>query len=159
MGMDGREVPSGYSASLVLLDRRGFLKLSSCAMAAFAVPGCASVAMTRVTPRDGALRISLADHLRLAAPGGYLRLQPENGSPPVYLLAHPDGGYVALSPICTHLGCTVNIEGPRLVCPCHGSTYDRAGDVLRGPAERPLARYPVDATDTGDLIIRLDSRS
>ena len=40
-------------------------------------------------------------------------------------------------------GCTVDVHGERLVCPCHGSTYNRSGEVLKGPAQRALQRYAV----------------
>lgn len=53
------------------------------------------------------------------------------------------GNFFALSLICTHLGCTVRITGDELVCPCHGSRFDRAGQVLSGPAPRALARMPL----------------
>lgn len=49
----------------------------------------------------------------------------------------------AMSLICTHLGCTVNVTPGGLVCPCHGSSFDREGRVLKGPADRPLARLQV----------------
>jgi Rieske Fe-S protein len=138
------------------VNRRGFIELAAASVAAVALPGCASVLMTRVVPANGAVRLSLASHPRLAQPGGYLRVQPEGSASPVYVLALEEGQYAALSPICTHLGCTVNIEGPRLVCPCHGSTYDRTGQVLRGPAEHPLRRLPTEVTGDGELVIRLE---
>jgi len=50
----------------------------------------------------------------------------------------------ALSLVCTHLGCTVTVTPTDLVCPCHGSAYDRKGNVLKGPASRPLPRYRVE---------------
>jgi cytochrome b6-f complex iron-sulfur subunit len=45
-----------------------------------------------------------------------------------------------ISPVCTHLGCTVKWkpEQKRFVCPCHGSEYDYLGRVEKGPAEHPL---------------------
>lgn len=49
----------------------------------------------------------------------------------------------ALDLTCTHLGCTVAVHPTELVCPCHGSAFDRSGKVTRGPANRPLARYTV----------------
>jgi Rieske Fe-S protein len=54
------------------------------------------------------------------------------------------GGRVyALNLVCTHLGCTVNVTPAGLVCPCHGSEFDREGKVLKGPADRALERYEV----------------
>jgi Rieske Fe-S protein len=49
----------------------------------------------------------------------------------------------ALNLTCTHLGCTVSVTPTELVCPCHGSTFSRTGEVLRGPAARPLQRLAV----------------
>lgn len=52
-------------------------------------------------------------------------------------------GYLALSLVCTHLGCTVVVGADGLSCPCHGSRFDRQGRVLHGPADRPLRPLPV----------------
>lgn len=60
----------------------------------------------------------------------------------------------ALSLVCTHLGCTVRISGDALICPCHGSHFDRTGQVLNGPAPRALARLPLHI-DGETLKIRL----
>lgn len=49
----------------------------------------------------------------------------------------------ALGLTCTHLGCLVNVTPNGLVCPCHGSTFNRAGEVLSGPATRRLDRFEV----------------
>jgi cytochrome b6-f complex iron-sulfur subunit len=56
----------------------------------------------------------------------------------------------ALNLICTHLGCTVNVTPGELVCPCHGSVFDRHGKVLKGPANRALERFVVE--DHGEYI-------
>jgi cytochrome b6-f complex iron-sulfur subunit len=104
----------------------------------------------------GRVRLALAEHPELARPDGALKVLPHGAANPVYVLRLEGGDFAALSPICTHQGCTVDIQGPRLVCPCHGSTYDRGGRVLRGPAERALARYAVSVTD-GVLVIDVGS--
>ena len=53
-----------------------------------------------------------------------------------------DGRLHAVSPICTHLGCQVNWNsGDRSWdCPCHGSRFSPDGEILHGPAVRPLER-------------------
>ncbi len=134
--------------------RRDFMGLAAGAIASTAFGGCASVALTRVTATDGVIRVPLRQHPRLAEPGGYLKLQTDALATPIYVLA-VEGDLVALSPICMHQGCTVNIERSRLVCPCHGSMYDRRGQVLRGPTERALHSYPTTITPEGDVLIRL----
>lgn len=59
----------------------------------------------------------------------------------------------ALSLVCTHLGCTVNVTPNNLVCPCHGSVFDRDGTVLKGPSDKPLERLEV--REQGDSLVVL----
>lgn len=61
--------------------------------------------------------------------------------------------FYALSLTCTHLGCTVAVTATGLACPCHGSTFDRQGQVLSGPAGRPLARYTVEERDDRVVVL------
>ena len=44
----------------------------------------------------------------------------------------------AISTTCTHLGCIVAISDTGFACPCHGSHYDTAGRIRKGPAPRNL---------------------
>jgi len=57
-----------------------------------------------------------------------------------YLVRFEDGGFMALSRKCTHLGCTVPwVESEKLFkCPCHSSAFNIKGEVLQPPAPRPL---------------------
>lgn len=141
------------------LNRREFVGAAAALLASTALPGCAGVAAVQVAPSNGAVRLALREFPQLARAGGFVKVVPNGAETPIYVLAREDGGYTALSPICTHRGCTVDVEGPQLVCPCHGATYDRAGRVLRGPAEEPLRSFPLTATPNGELVIQLESRS
>jgi Rieske Fe-S protein len=51
-----------------------------------------------------------------------------------------DGTLVAVSPLCTHLGCQVNWNTAERSwdCPCHGSRFSPEGEVLHGPAVHRL---------------------
>jgi Rieske Fe-S protein len=134
------------------LDRRGFV--ATCAtLCGGALLGCVSMVTHPVPVTGGRVRIPLASYPELRRPDGAIKVLPEGHTEPVYVVATAHG-FAALSPICTHRGCTVDVSGERLVCPCHGSTYDREGRVLKGPAQRPLPRYSV--TRSGDdLIVEL----
>lgn len=141
------------SASGSTVDRRRFLATCSCGLIALAVHGCASVAARPVSVTNGIIELSLADHPSLSKRGGSLIIQPDQSDDPLYVLALDNGEYSVLSPICTHRGCTVDIAGAQLVCPCHGSIYDRRGKVLDGPAPLPLGRYAARVSDRGTLLI------
>jgi Rieske Fe-S protein len=62
-------------------------------------------------------------------------------------LQRGESAVYALSLICTHLGCTVMVTDQGLSCPCHGSRFGRLGQVLNGPADRPLQRLKVEERD------------
>jgi cytochrome b6-f complex iron-sulfur subunit len=64
-----------------------------------------------------------------------------------------ESGFYAIVAVCTHLGCTPRLEAGEFVCPCHGSRFTRAGDVLSGPAPRPLDRALVTRAANGRLVI------
>jgi Rieske Fe-S protein len=54
-----------------------------------------------------------------------------------------NGRLQVFSPSCPHLGCAYRWDArtTEFVCPCHGSRFDRQGQVLAGPAAKPLERY------------------
>ena len=62
-----------------------------------------------------------------------------------YLCRLEDGGFLALSRKCTHLGCTVPWmdKEKRFACPCHASAFDITGDVISAPAPRALDFFPI----------------
>jgi cytochrome b6-f complex iron-sulfur subunit len=83
-------------------------------------------------------------------PVGALIVMPEQK---LYIV-HSEAGFVAMSAVCTHLGCMTRYEEPakRLVCPCHGSEFSTEGTVTGGPAPKPLERRQVELKD-GQLIV------
>ena len=60
---------------------------------------------------------------------------------------------VAFSAKCTHQACTVEPDGQKLSCPCHGSSFAAAtGEVLGGPAPSPLRKVEVVVRDGGVFL-------
>jgi cytochrome b6-f complex iron-sulfur subunit len=69
-----------------------------------------------------------------------------------YLVRLAEGGFLALTRKCTHLGCTVPwvAQENSFVCPCHASVFDITGSVINSPAPRALDMYPI--TIENDLV-------
>lgn len=67
------------------------------------------------------------------------------GKPAVVLQTSP-GNFVALSAVCTHLGCVVAWQEQvgEFLCPCHGGKFSADGQVLGGPPPAPLETLGVE---------------
>jgi len=79
------------------------------------------------------------------------------GTPPAMLIHHEDGRWIALSAVCTHLGCTVQYEpqADRIHCACHGGVYNAyTGANVSGPPPKPLKLFKVTVNDTGVEVSR-----
>jgi cytochrome b6-f complex iron-sulfur subunit len=73
---------------------------------------------------------------------------------PAVVLQPRAGEFVALSAVCTHLGCIVKWidEAQEFLCPCHAGRFATSGQVLGGPPPRALDTYPV-TLDGDDILI------
>ena len=71
-----------------------------------------------------------------------------------WVVKSPSGKVTAFSPQCTHLGCAYHweAESKTFACPCHSSAFGLDGEVIDGPAPRPLDRY-VSRVERGKLLI------
>lgn len=96
------------------------------------------------------LRVALADLRFDRGVAGPISYDTNEG---VYLTRTGDT-WLALEQTCPHQGCPVDWHGgdARFVCPCHGSAYDRLGNVVQGPSARGLYRHQV-AVQRDALVI------
>ena len=82
----------------------------------------------------------------LADAGGAVLVESTAG---VFLLARTSAnGFSAVDAICSHESCTITgTDGNTYVCPCHGSRYNRSGQVMAGPAKASLRQFATSFTD------------
>jgi glycine/D-amino acid oxidase-like deaminating enzyme/nitrite reductase/ring-hydroxylating ferredoxin subunit len=108
--------------------------LSSSAAEEF-VRGQAGV-VKNLTEHLGPGEIASEDELE-PGQGGIIR----SGLSKVAVYRDPNGQIIRRSAVCTHVGCIVHWNGFERCwdCPCHGSQFSPEGEVLNGPAVKPLA--------------------
>ncbi|UWQ95916.1 ubiquinol-cytochrome c reductase iron-sulfur subunit [Gymnodinialimonas sp. 57CJ19] len=76
-------------------------------------------------------------------------------------LVTPDGEntgeWLVMQGVCTHLGCVPIGDGAGdfggWFCPCHGSHYDTAGRIRRGPAPENLPVPPAEFLDDSTILL------
>ena len=73
----------------------------------------------------------------------------------VYVFTEDGRNYIAMSNICTHLGCRVRwiAQQEGFFCPCHNAVFDKEGEVVSGPPPEPLDRYEVKIEDNQLYIL------
>jgi len=128
----------------------------------FQATGAAACAVTA-----GGVAVLSADFLRPRAlfepPTRFLADSPEaievgqvvtNETFRAYLI-HSQDGFRALSSVCTHLGCVTRYEPGRrtIACPCHGSRFSLEGEVIAGPAPRPLLTFQMTLAPKGEIEV------
>jgi cytochrome b6-f complex iron-sulfur subunit len=139
--------------------RRSFLNILWLILGGVALVEFVAVAFSFLRPRKLKARGEEANSVITA--GAIERFEPNSVTAFVrgkfYLARLEDGGFLALSRTCTHLGCSVPwVEKEmKFACPCHGSAFDITGSVIEAPAPRALDIYPITIENN---IIKVDAR-
>ena len=132
-GFNGWGISNGTAAGLLLADQ----------VQGRSNPWAKLYDPARPSPEDfnqgGETRSRMVNVKDIPAGGGGVILQ---GKEKIAVWKSADGTSHALSAACTHAGCTVtwNNADRTWDCPCHGSMFTAAGDVIHGPAVLPLPR-------------------
>jgi nitrite reductase/ring-hydroxylating ferredoxin subunit len=118
------------------------------------------------TPEDADCWTNNGDHIsvglnrarEILRPGGAIRLEGKGLSQRILLFHGLDGCFYALKNTCSHIGgrrIDPTLEHNRLsCCSLSGSVYNYRGDVVSGPARKPLESYNV-SVENGRLVIDL----
>jgi menaquinol-cytochrome c reductase iron-sulfur subunit len=141
------------------ISRRNFLAIATWAMGGFiglamSIPAIAYIigpALKREETEDW-IRLGSTSKIELGTPTLFkVKIQRQTGwilneeEISVYVLTDNGRDFIALSNICTHLGCRVRwiTEQGQFFCPCHNAVFDKDGEVVTGPPPRPLDQYEV----------------
>ena len=134
------------------MTRRLFCQLAGFSACAVAAGGAAVVSAEFLRPRvlfEPATAFSVGPPDSIAV-GSVL----ENTEHRAFVVRLPDG-FRALSSVCTHLGCITRYQPDRdqIACPCHGSRFAMDGEVVAGPAPRPLRWLKMALSDKGEILV------
>jgi cytochrome b6-f complex iron-sulfur subunit len=136
-----------YNKAMNKLSRRDFLKLSTNAL--FGLSGLIGlgglIRYFSYYPPEAPVEFDLGNITNFPVGSRTIR----NDVPAI--IYNKDGEIIAYSLVCTHLGCTVAESVTGFGCPCHGSRYDENGNVLAGPAQKPLKTLRVEVLENGTL--------
>lgn len=125
-------------------ERRKFLGICVAGAAATAAVATIYPVFRYLAPRSGPQGTEKPVFAVTDIPEGEAKFFVYAGSSAV-LVQTKTGTPIALSAVCTHLGCIVQWEKDKqeFVCPCHAGRYSAEGTVLSGPPPKPLAKLPV----------------
>ena len=150
------------------INRRSFMSIATWAIgaligAALAIPGIAYIIGPALRGRETQewIRLGSTSKVELNVPTLFkVRIQRKTGwivneeELAVYVRTDNGRDFVAMSNVCTHLGCRVRwiSDQDQFFCPCHNAVFDTEGNVVSGPPPRSLDRYEVMAQD-GQLFV------
>ena len=149
MPEDPRDILTGIPEGT---DRRDFLTRLGVGACAVAAAGSGIVTVDFLKPK---VLFEPPTTFRAGGPADYhegtVRFNKERKA---YVIGG-SGGVYALSAVCTHLGCITRFLSDQnvIACPCHGSRFDPEGNVVEGPAPRPLPWLQVGTDASGLLVV------
>jgi len=152
-----------------LINRRKFMSMATVAIggfisAAMGIPAIAYIlgpALQNTTEQNWA-HLGATSKVELGTPTLFkVKIERQTGwimedeKISVYVLTDNGRDYIAMSNICTHLGCRARWISARqqFFCPCHDGVFDKEGNVVSGPPPRSLDRFAVKHEEDRLLIL------
>ena len=126
------------------MKRRNFLKSLLAFLGSTALISLGYPLLRFLAPPSGEAKTTRLTFQKAEIPAGKAREIVFNNTPAI-IINRPGKGYIALSRVCTHLGCLVDYDKrkSRLICPCHAGMFSLDGNVISGPPPKPLAKFPL----------------
>jgi len=156
----GTLVPMPPEEESDLKTRRAFLTAAGAAGLLYTAALAYPIYRYLASPNEMAMNATAVTELTLKdaqkLPAGSV-LMFKFGTAPSMLIHHMDGRWIALTAVCTHLGCTVQYEpqADRIHCACHGGVYNPyTGANVSGPPPKPLKLFKVAVNEAGVEVSR-----
>jgi cytochrome b6-f complex iron-sulfur subunit len=146
------------------MNRRTFI--STCCKAGLAgvfipsiISSCTSIYYAQHTQDSNIITIKKSEFISKEKNGNsaerkFVVVRSEKLQFPICLYPIGNGFYSAILMECTHKSCELTPHGDYLICPCHGSEFNKLGQVQNPPAEMDLPSFKI-TTDNEHIYIQL----
>ena len=151
------------------LNRRSFLSAATWAIGGFiglalGIPTISYLVgpATKKTESENWIRLGSISKIEIGIPTLFkAKIQRQTGwimndeEVSVYVLTNNGRDFIAMSNVCTHLGCRVRwiAEKDNFFCPCHNAVFDKNGIVVDGPPPRPLDKYQTKVEEASLFVL------
>lgn len=115
-----------------------------------ALESCTVVKYTSGKLTDKGILVSLDDFISSNKVLPYIIIRNDELQFPICIYRLDANNYSALLMQCSHQGAELQVAGDQLICPAHGSEFDKWGKVTQSPAAENLRSFPVSIT--GDKL-------
>jgi len=134
------------------ITRRRFCQAAGLTACALAAGGAAAVSADFLRPR---VLFEPATTFSAGPPDGIAVGSVLDDTEHRAFVIRAPGGFRAFSSVCTHLGCITRYQPDRnlIACPCHGSRFALDGEVIAGPAPRPLRWLQMSLSEKGEILV------
>jgi len=130
------------------MDRRSFIKKGCVACAGLSflgvlVQSCQSVKYVGGELGESGITVPLTAFDTKKGHYPYVIVRNDELQFPICVYRISETAYSALLMRCSHQGAELQVAGDQLVCPAHGSEFDKMGKVTQSPAIADLRKFPV----------------
>ena len=134
--------------------RRRFVHGLLAVLATFAT---SLLSLPRAWAKNKIVSLPFKDHPDLNKVGGSKQLKVDQQK--LIIVRASADSVVAFDPTCTHKKCNVRFaeKTNKFHCKCHKSAFDLEGNVLGGPAPKPLTRFKARIADDAVQVLLPES--
>lgn len=141
------------------MERRKFLR-SGCTLCLLTAAGLAVTDLTSCSPASYPIYRTEVSNKKVSIPLSLFEqaslqiVRPKDMYFDIAVQKKEDNTYQALLLLCTHQDTQLDVTPKGYSCSLHGSRFDKNGNVIKGPAEKPLEHFKT-FVENNNLIISI----